>query len=45
MNGKVILTVPMTSHVMSLEIADKLKSWIQKGDFLLTEAVEEIEST
>ncbi|WP_291330023.1 homocysteine biosynthesis protein [Desulfovibrio sp. UCD-KL4C] len=43
-NDKVIPTVPLTSMTMSLEVADKLKSWIQKGDFLLTEAVEEIES-
>ncbi|WP_027720650.1 homocysteine biosynthesis protein [Maridesulfovibrio zosterae] len=44
LNGKDIPTVPMTSHVMSLEIADKLKSWIEKGDFLLSEPVEKIES-
>lgn len=44
LNGKDIPTVPMTSHVISLEIADKLKSWIEKGDFLLSEPVELIES-
>ncbi|WP_419781588.1 homocysteine biosynthesis protein [Maridesulfovibrio sp.] len=44
LNGKDIPTVPLTSHSISLEIADKLKDWIQKGDFLLTEPVEEIES-
>ncbi|TIH14632.1 hypothetical protein D0S45_12530 [Marinifilum sp. JC120] len=44
LNGKDIPTVPLTSHSISLEIADKLKSWIEKGDFLLTEPVEEIES-
>ncbi|NDV24154.1 homocysteine biosynthesis protein [Desulfovibrio sp. JC022] len=44
LNGKDIPTVPLTSHSISLEIADKLKDWIQKGDFLLTQPVEEIES-
>ncbi|WP_432738729.1 homocysteine biosynthesis protein [Maridesulfovibrio sp. FT414] len=44
LNGKEIPTVPLTSHVISLEIADKLKSWIENGEFLLTEPVEEIES-
>ncbi|WP_319777644.1 homocysteine biosynthesis protein [Maridesulfovibrio sp.] len=44
LNGKDIPTVPLTSHSISLEIANKLKDWIQKGDFLLTEPVEEIES-
>ena len=44
LNGKDIPTVPLTSHSISLEIADKLKDWIQKGEFLLTEPVEEIES-
>lgn len=43
-NGKDIPTVPMTSYVMSLEIADKLKSWIEKGEFLLSEPVDKIES-
>ncbi|SIN97767.1 homocysteine biosynthesis protein [Halodesulfovibrio marinisediminis] len=40
--GKKVETVPMTSYPISLEIADKLKEWIQKGDFLLTEPVEKI---
>ncbi|WP_320173752.1 homocysteine biosynthesis protein [Maridesulfovibrio sp.] len=44
LNGKDIPTVPLTSHSISLEIADKLKDWIQKGEFLLSEPVEEIES-
>ena len=44
LNGKDIPTVPLTSRSISLEIADKLKSWIEKGDFLLSEPVEEIES-
>jgi len=33
-------TVPLTSHVLSLEIAETLKQWILKGEFLLTEAVD-----
>ena len=36
-NGKEIPTVPISSHVRSLEVADILKSWIKKGDFHLTE--------
>jgi len=36
-NGKEIPTVPVSSHIRSLEVADILKSWIKKGDFLLTE--------
>lgn len=43
-NGKEIPTVPLTSHSISLEIADKLKDWIEKGEFLISEPVEEIES-
>ncbi|SDN74236.1 Uncharacterized conserved protein, DUF39 family [Desulfonauticus submarinus] len=38
--GKKILTVPVTSYSLSLEIADTLKKWIEKGDFLLTEPQE-----
>ena len=43
--GKKVPTVPLTSYVLSLEIADTLKSWIEKGDFLLTQAQEEIPSS
>lgn len=32
--GRKIPTVPLTSHVISLEIADMLKGWIEKGEFL-----------
>ncbi len=35
--GKEIPTVPMSSHVRALEVADILKSWIEKGEFLLTQ--------
>ncbi len=40
--GQNIKTVPMTSYTMSLEIANTLKEWIENGEFLLTEPVEEI---
>ena len=36
-NGQDVPTVPMSSHVRALEVASILKSWIEKGDFLLTE--------
>jgi len=41
-NGKPVPTTPMTSHSMSLEIADTLKEWITEGEFTLTEAQEKI---
>ena len=40
--GKTVQTVPLTSYTRSLEIANKLKDWIQKGEFLLTESQEQI---
>ncbi len=40
--GQKVKTVPMTSYPISLEIADTLKSWIEKGEFLLSEPVERI---
>ncbi|MFP4071240.1 MAG: homocysteine biosynthesis protein [Desulfovibrionales bacterium] len=36
-NGRSVPTVPVTSYKISLEVADRLKQWIQKGEFLLTE--------
>jgi uncharacterized protein (DUF39 family) len=36
-NGKEIPAVPLSSHVRALEVAEILKSWIIKGEFLLTE--------
>ncbi|NCC24980.1 MAG: hypothetical protein EOM25_07245 [Deltaproteobacteria bacterium] len=42
--NKNVPAVPVTSHSISLEIADSLKSWIDQGQFLLTEAQEPIES-
>jgi L-aspartate semialdehyde sulfurtransferase len=43
--GKRVQTVPLTSYSRSLEIAETLKSWIVKGEFLLTEAQEAIPAT
>ncbi|MFH1913335.1 MAG: homocysteine biosynthesis protein [Pseudomonadota bacterium] len=43
-NGKKTSTVPLTSYAMSLEVADELKKWIQRGEFTLTEKVEDIPS-
>jgi L-aspartate semialdehyde sulfurtransferase len=36
-NGRDVPTVPLSSHVRALEIANILKDWIEKGEFLLTE--------
>ncbi len=38
-NGHKIRTAPVASLAKARQIADILKSWIQKGDFLLTEPV------
>ena len=38
-NGQEVPTVPLSSYVRALEIANLLKSWIEKGEFLLTEPV------
>lgn len=38
-NGRKIRTTPVASLAKARQIADILKSWIQKGDFLLTEPV------
>ena len=42
LGGKSVQTVPVTSYTRSLEIANTLKQWIEKGDFLLTEAQDRI---
>ena len=39
-NGHEIHSVPLTSYTRSLEIANILKGWIEKGEFLLTEPQE-----
>jgi len=43
-NGTPTATVPLTSLTMSLEVAQTLKEWIEKGEFTLTEAQERIVS-
>ena len=37
-NGGKIPTVPVSSYPGALEIAETLKTWIEKGEFLLSEA-------
>jgi uncharacterized protein (DUF39 family) len=37
-NGQEIPTVPLSSRIRALEIAQCLKGWIEKGEFLLGEA-------
>jgi uncharacterized protein (DUF39 family) len=37
LDGKQVVTVPLSSMVKAREIAETLKSWIQKGEFLLGE--------
>lgn len=37
-NGKDVPTVPLSSYVRALEIANILKGWIENGEFLLTES-------
>ena len=39
-DGQEIHSVPLTSYVRSLEIANILKEWIEKGEFLLTQPQE-----
>jgi uncharacterized protein (DUF39 family) len=36
-NGRDIPTVPLSSYVRAVEVAEILKTWIKKGDFILTE--------
>lgn len=42
--GKEVPTAPLSSYPKAKEIAEILKSWIQKGDFSLTEPVASIPS-
>jgi len=39
-NGQEVPTVPVSSRVRAVEIANMLKEWIEKGEFLLTEGQE-----
>ncbi len=41
-NGEKVAAVPLSSRVIALEVAEKLKDWIRSGEFLLTEAQEQI---
>jgi L-aspartate semialdehyde sulfurtransferase len=38
--GRDVPTVPLSSYVRALEIANTLKGWIEKGEFVLTEPQE-----
>lgn len=42
--GRRVETAPLTSYAMSLEVAEKLKTWIDAGQFFLSEPVEMIAS-
>ena len=39
-NGQDIPSVPLSSHKRALEIANILKDWVEKGEFLLTQPLE-----
>lgn len=41
-NGQEVPTVPISSYVRALEVAETLKQWISKGEFLLTNFVERL---
>lgn len=41
-NGQDVPTVPISSYVRALEVAEILKQWIQKGEFTLTNFVERL---
>ncbi|MFN3535464.1 MAG: homocysteine biosynthesis protein, partial [Desulfatiglandales bacterium] len=41
-NGQEIPTVPISSYVRALEVADILKEWIKRGEFFLTNFVERL---
>jgi len=42
--GREVPTVPLSSYVRALEIANILKGWIEKGEFVLTEPQEMLPS-
>ena len=44
LNGKKVPTASLSSYAMAREIAGILKVWIQKGEFLLTECVQQLPS-
>jgi uncharacterized protein (DUF39 family) len=45
LNGSEVPTSSLSSFYMAREVARKLQQWIEKGDFLLTEAVEPLSRT
>lgn len=42
--GKRVKTAPMSSYPMAVEIASELKDWIKKGEFELTQPVQQLPS-
>lgn len=44
LNGREVLTAPLSSYVKAKEIAELLKQWIAKGEFLLGEPSETLPS-
>jgi uncharacterized protein (DUF39 family) len=44
LNGKEVLTSSLSSYLMAREVAEALRSSIEKGNFLLTQAVEPLSS-
>jgi uncharacterized protein (DUF39 family) len=45
LNGKKVPTASLSSYAMAREIAGILKDWIQEGEFLLTECVQQLPSS
>ena len=43
-NGQDVPAIPVSSHKRSLEIANILKEWVEKGEFLLTQPLETLPS-
>jgi uncharacterized protein (DUF39 family)/CBS domain-containing protein len=41
-NGKEVRTSPLSSYFMAKRVADELKTWIEKGEFMLTQPVERL---
>lgn len=41
-NGKEVRTSPLSSYFMAKRVADELKAWLEKGEFMLTQPVERL---
>ncbi len=41
-NGKEVRTSPLSSYFMAKKVADELKTWIEKGAFMITQPVERL---